>query len=125
VSNFIEDEKIPEQFKTLYLQMKPNLPRCAPIRMSALKDAKPWEAKTALKWLILIKEGPYAKLADLLKCMPADRWRLLAITAPDLEELTLRRQLEKDLRHLWADTMPSVLKASRHASKKIKEEADA
>lgn len=114
MTNFIEDDKIADQFKAIYNSMKPNLPRCAPIRVSALKNAKVREAKEALKWLIVIQQGKYTELMNVIKCMPPDRWKLLMITAPDLEEIILRKKLERELRYLWVDTMPNVLKSSKH-----------
>ena len=112
--NYIDPDSIPEQFKAIYKAMKPNLPRVAPIRVSALKNAKNSELTHALKWICAIQRGPYAEMMNVIKCMPPERWALLEITHPDLEEIVLRRTLERTLRLVWAETMPSILKASKH-----------
>jgi hypothetical protein len=114
VTNYVDPESAVAQFKHIYKTIKPHLPRCAPIRLGALPKAKPSEQMDALKWICAIQRGPLEELLKVVKCMPESRWDLLKIIAPDLEEIILRKQLEKTLRIVWVETMPSILKGSKH-----------
>ena len=118
-----------DDFKELYFFMREEVlshARCKPLTLSRLKATDEDDQEHCLNWLKVIQDSDtYRQVIRRLKDLPDSRLEFYKMNnMMSLPEVKYRREALKEMRQLWVDTMPELVRRKEREEKETNNKAD-